>query len=102
MDPTFVFLHVGNEDLPELLIESIRLTTPTAQIIQCSDPQTTELRGVSRVFRLSDDTQNLMTFRLACFSKLGLTYPAVYLDADMLVCRSISPENLSVRFNKVL
>jgi hypothetical protein len=33
-----------------------------------------------------------MTFRLECFSKLGLSEPAVYLDTDMLVLGKIIPK----------
>lgn len=89
MPPRFVFLHVGKDPNTELMVSSILLTNPDAQIIQCSDGQTEGIRGVSQVFRLGSDVSNLMTYRLESFAKLNLQSPAIYLDTDMLILRAI-------------
>lgn len=89
----FVFLHVGTDPNVQLFVDSIRLTNPKANIIQCSDKDSPEIDGVSEVFRMNSNPSNLMTFRLECFSKLGLQDPAIYMDSDMLVLKII-PENI--------
>ena len=85
----FVFLQVGNDPIAEMMVNSITQSNPNSQIIQCSDPKTSKIEGVSEVFRLDSNSTNLMTFRLEAFSKLKLTEPAAYLDTDMLVLNKI-------------
>ncbi len=62
---------------------------PTARIIQCSDSDSTAVRGVDQVFRVEGDSTQLMTFRLKAFRDLGLESPALYMDTDMLLLRPI-------------
>jgi hypothetical protein len=90
----FVFLQVGNDPNVELMVDSIKISNPYSKIIQCSDLDTNKIKGVSEVFRISSDTNNLMTFRLEAFAKLNLNEPAIYLDSDMLVLKKINIADL--------
>jgi hypothetical protein len=85
-----VFLHVGEDQLVNLFVESIRRSCGNIQIIQCTDLSTPEVKGVDNVFRYDGDIKNLMTFRLKCFSELKLNIPAIYLDTDMLVVKDLN------------
>ena len=90
----FVFMQVGDDPNVDLMVKSINLSNPSARIIQCSDPNTKKITGVSEVYRLDSDTNNLMTFRLEIFSKLNLSDSAIYLDTDILVLKEITAKNL--------
>lgn len=92
--PTFVFFHVGHDLNVNLLVKSIKATNPNAQIIQCSDFSTTKIDGVTDIFRLVSDVNNLMTLRLEIFSKLKLDYPAIYIDTDMLILKEVQINSL--------
>lgn len=85
-----VFLHVGDDQLVNLFVESIRRSCGNIQIIQCTDLLTPPVKGVDDVFRYDGDITNLMTFRLKCFSKLKLNTSAIYLDTDMIVVKDLS------------
>lgn len=90
---TIVFLHVGdNTTLPTILAHSIRAQNPNARIIQCTDPDTPAVKGADEVRRFDGDTGRLMVCRLECFSRLGLTEPAIYLDTDMICVAPLDPE----------
>lgn len=92
MSAAFVFLHVGPAvEQPTLLVRSLRLFHPDAEVIQCTDRSTSEISGVSAVHRLEGDTSNLMTYRLASFAALERLEPALYLDTDMLCVAPIDP-----------
>ncbi len=91
---TFVFLHVGDDPVAELLVQSINRTNPDARLIQCTDPLTGQVTGTTDIYRHDGDTSNLMTFRLEAFSSLGLQEPAIYLDTDMLVLTELSSEDI--------
>ncbi|MBK6743684.1 MAG: hypothetical protein IPG66_12200 [Hydrogenophilales bacterium] len=90
----FVFLHVGEDSRPQLLVNSIRRHFPSACIIQCTDHITKAISGVDLVNRYNGDIGNLMTFRLAVFAGLEIEGVSVYLDTDMLVLRSFQPADL--------
>lgn len=81
----FVFLHVGEDDRPNLLVKSIRKYFPKSYIYQCTDLVSKDVDGVDNVYRLDGDIKNLMTFRLEAFSSLNIQEEAIYLDTDMLV-----------------
>jgi hypothetical protein len=83
----FVFLHVGTDIRPELLVKSIRRFSPGAEIIQCTSSPEYRVPGIDRLFLEDGDTSNLMTYRLQVFSSLGLDSPAIYLDTDILITR---------------
>ena len=88
--PAFVFFHVGSDtSLPTMLTKTIKLTNPSAEVIQCSDETTPLVEGVDHVQRGEYDPNRLMIGRLRAFSSLGLTRPALYLDTDMLVIKPI-------------
>jgi hypothetical protein len=91
---TIVFLQVGDDPNVELMVKSIKLLNPSAHIIQCSDLNTNKIYGVTEVFRLDSNFENLMTFRLEAFYKLKLTEPAIYMDTDMLVTDEIFTDQL--------
>ena len=81
----FVFLHVGEDTRPNLLVKSIRKYFQNSYIYQCTDLTSKEIDGVDKVFRYDGDIKNLMTFRLEVFSLLNIQEKAIYLDTDMLV-----------------
>jgi hypothetical protein len=88
-------MHVGADlDTPQMMVDSIRLTNESPFIIQCSDLNTKKVAGVNEVFRLPVDISKLMTARLELFQGLKLSEPAIYLDTDMLIVRSIPVENI--------
>ena len=91
---TFVFLHVGDDPVAELLVQSINRTNPDARLIQCTDPLNGQVTGTTDIYRHDGDTSNLMTFRLEAFSSLGLQEPAIYLDTDMLVLTELNSEDI--------
>jgi len=92
---TIVFLHVGNDTAqPTILAQSIRAQNPDARIIQCTDPETPAVHGADEVKRLDGNTEHLMVYRLQCFSKLGLTELAIYLDTDMICVAPLDPVTL--------
>jgi len=91
---TFVFLHVGDDPIAELLAQSIIRTNRDARLIQCADPLTGQVTGTTDIYRHDGDTSNLMTFRLEAFSGLGLQEPAIYLDTDMLVLTELNSEDI--------
>ena len=91
---TFVFLHVGDDPVVEMLVKSILKTNPDARLIHCADPLTAQVIGTTDIYRQDGDTSNLMTFRLDAFSGLGLNEPAIYLDTDMLVLTELDSEDI--------
>jgi hypothetical protein len=98
----FIFFHVGTETAqPEMLCKSILRTNKKANIIQCSDYSSPEVSGVSKIFRLSGNPDQLMSFRLKAFSQLRFELPAIYLDTDMLVTKEFDPTEL-LNGNEVL
>jgi hypothetical protein len=100
---TFVFFHVG-QDLrqPTMLVHSIRLTNPSAHIIQCTDLETPIVPRTTEVHRAPCDQGRLMMARLDGFSRLKLTTPAIFLDTDMLVVKQIDPANLLANKKAIL
>ena len=83
----FVFLHVGEDTRPNLLVKSIRYFFEKSYIYQCTDLASKEVDGVDKVFRYDGDVKNIMRFRLEAFSSLNLEEKAIYLDTDMLVIK---------------
>ena len=81
----FVFLHVGEDTRPNLLVKSIRKYFDKPYIYQCTDLASKEVDGVDKVFRYDGDIKNIMRFRLEVFSLLNIQEKAIYLDTDMLV-----------------
>lgn len=92
--PKFVFLHVGEDLRPALLVKSVRAVFPDAEIMQCTDYETDPVEGVTSVHRFDGDVQNLMTFRLMAFSRLELDVPAIYLDTDVLILSAFDIDEL--------
>ncbi len=81
----FVFLHVGTDFRPSLMVRSIRKLLPDSEIIQCTNDISAKVEGIDRVHLMDGDVSNLMTYRLAAFADLGLKEPAAYLDTDILI-----------------
>lgn len=98
---TFVFLQVGHDITVNYFVKSILLSNPNAHIIQCSDPNTAKIPGVSEHFILNSNINNLMTFRLEIFSKLNLKRPAIYLDTDMIIFDEININETLSNFDVV-
>ena len=94
--PTFVFFRTGTEDqigYTRKFVESLMDSNPDARIIMCTDSKTPVIGGTER-FELDIDTQDFMEYRLKIYAALGLTYPAMYLDDDMIVCAEMFPDAL--------
>ena len=88
-------LHVGNDiALPTILAHSVRAQNPNARIIHCTDSDTPAVRAADEVRRMDGDTGYLMVYRLQCFSRLGLTEPAIYPDTDMICVTPLDPKTL--------
>lgn len=85
-----VFLHIGDDPNVELMVKSVRLTNLNAKIIQCSDLDTKKIPGVTEVFRIQSKIENIMTFRLEAFYKLGLKVPAIYIDTDLILLSAVN------------
>jgi hypothetical protein len=90
----FVFLHVGDDIRPKLLVKSIRKISPDAEIIQCTNSIEYKVPGIDRLFVEDGDISNLMTYRLQVFSNLRLDSPAIYLDTDILLIRKPNIKNM--------
>lgn len=94
--PTFVFFRTGTEDqiwYTRKFVESLRESNPTARIIMCTDSKTPLIDGTER-FELDSDSTDFMEYRLRIYAALGLKYPAMYLDDDMVVCSEMFPDAL--------
>lgn len=91
---TFAFLHVGDDPVVEMLVQSIQRHNPDARLIQCTDHFTGRVTGTTDIYRHDGDTSNLMTFRLDAFTGLRLYEPAIYLDTDMLVLTELNSEDI--------
>jgi hypothetical protein len=59
----------------------------------CTDSKTPVIDGTER-FELDSDSTDFMEYRLRIYAALGLDYPAMYLDDDMVVCSEIFPDAL--------
>jgi hypothetical protein len=82
-----VFTAVGKRDCAKYMIESVRRTMPEAHLIQLSDWNTEILDGVNEI-RRSDYDKNMAVFILR--ARLGIKEPAIYLDDDVIVTKSIA------------
>lgn len=92
---TFVFFHIGNDiSMPKMLVDSINLTNPGADIIQCTDLTTPLVPGITKKLRISGNPNEIMSFRINAFNKAKLLNPAIYLDTDMLVIKKININQL--------
>jgi hypothetical protein len=103
MKKEFVFMHIGPEtSYAEMLVKSINLSNRDARIIQCSDDKTQTIKGVHEHYKRDIDHTKLMTARLQLFAEIKLTWPAIYLDTDMLVIDQIKPVELCENRDAVL
>ena len=94
--PTFVFFRTGTEEQiwhTRIFVKSLRETNPDARIIMCTDSKTPVIDGTER-FELDSDSTDFMEYRLRIYAALGLDYPAMYLDDDMVVYSEIFPDAL--------
>jgi len=94
--PTFVFFRTGTEDqiwYTRRFVESLRESNPDARIIMCTDSKTPVIDGTER-FELDSDSTDFMEYRLRIYAALGLKYPAMYLDDDMIVQSEMFPDAL--------
>ena len=95
MQKTFVFFHVGVDiSVPTMLVNSIRWANPGAKIVFCTDRGTPAIPDVDVRVEVSGDSSLMMTYRLAAFAACGVDGPAMYLDTDMLMVRSVDPAAL--------
>lgn len=92
MNPTFVFMQIGNAPHTLKCVESIKRTMPKANIIQVSDQSTEKIEGVDDLYQIDGNLDNLMTLRLKAFGDLGLSGPAAYIDTDMIFLRQVDVE----------
>ncbi len=91
----FVFFHAGQDtSIPKMLVQSIRWTNPSAQIIQCAPSEDSYVEGVTHFQLGNHDENKLMTARLEAFHNLELNEPALYLDTDMLILQRITVDKI--------
>lgn len=87
---TFVFFHVGeNIELPAKMVESICIHNPKSCVIQVTDSMSPIIPGVNFSHITEVNRQFLMLSRTIAWADLGLNYPAIYLDTDMIINQSI-------------
>ena len=94
--PTFVFFRTGTEEeisYTRKFVESLRESNPDSRIIMCTDSKTPIIDGTER-FELDSDSTDFMEYRLRIYAALGLKYPAMYLDDDMIIRSEIFPDAL--------
>ena len=85
-----VFMHVGQDtQLATIMARSFRLHNPGARIIQVSDYGSPTIEGTDDVFRRRPRDNNIMLFRMRCFSELPIGAPTWFLDTDMLCNRPL-------------
>lgn len=77
-----------------MLVQSIRLFNPTAEIIYCTDKESPDIEGITRRVQSAGNRGHLMTFRVRAFAEAQLDYPALYIDTDMLCTKPIDPNVL--------
>jgi hypothetical protein len=95
----FVFFHISSDlttgnEMPSMLVRSIRKHYLDVEIIQVSDSITPMVDGVSSVFRCDGNLDEIMAYRINAFSKLGLEKKAIYLDTDMLILKKFNISNI--------
>jgi hypothetical protein len=86
---SFVFFHIGDIAQPQLLTNSIKKFNPSSKIYFITNHKTNDIYGVTKTVRFDFDENNLMTSRLHAFSSLTLNEPAIYIDTDVLIVRTI-------------
>lgn len=95
---TFVFFHIGDDStyvfLVNRLVDSIKKTNPTADIVMVGDPETPVIEGVTRRVNIKGNRKEIMLMRLAGFAAAQVDRPAIYLDTDMIVKEEINTESL--------
>lgn len=77
-----------------MLVQSIRLFNPAAEIIYCTDAESPDIEGITRRVQSKGNRGHLMTFRIRAFTEAQLDYPALYIDTDMLCTKPIDPKAL--------
>ena len=95
----FVFFHISTvpeteNSHPSLMVRSIRKHYPEADVVQVTDGDTQTVNGVSSVFRVKGNQEEIMAFRTNAFSELKLKENAIYLDTDMLILKKLKIENI--------
>ena len=89
MKLNFCFTHVGNDlTYAGMLVESIQMFHPDAEIIQLTDEKTPMVKGANKIFRFDFDASKLMSFRLKANAATAIEGVTVYLDTDMLLIRT--------------
>jgi hypothetical protein len=92
---TFVFFHVGEDlSMPTKMVGSLKSVMPSAEVIQCSDEATPEVKGVNEVKRSKGDASEMMYWRTRAFAEAKITRPAMYIDTDMLFVLPVNPAAL--------
>ena len=94
----FYFFHIGNDnDLAQMMINSIKFTNKNSKIYQLTDKNTPQIDKVDDCYRFDGNKNNIMKFRMEAYSKTQLNKNrySLFLDTDMLVLKKL---NLSKYF----
>ena len=93
----FYFFHVGSDvSLPEMLVNSIKISNPKSEIYQITDNESPEVEKLDGCFRFNGNKKNIMKFRMETYASINIkkNESAIFLDTDMLVVREINEKNL--------
>jgi hypothetical protein len=83
-----------------MLVRSIKLSNPNSEILQISDNNTQQVRGVTQLSRFNYPTTEfnhleITKHRLECYSQLSFDdTPTIFLDTDMLVIKKITQDEI--------
>jgi hypothetical protein len=88
----FVFFHVGDTLYPTLLTKSIKKFNPDSKIFCITDKKSKNIEGVTNTFRIDCNTKDLSIARALGYFQLKLNSPAIYIDSDVLITKSIPNE----------
>ena len=91
----FVFFHVGeNIELPATLVASIKISNPSAKIVQLTDLTSPVITAVDTAHRYPVNRDAIMMARAEAYANLAPTGALrVFLDTDMLVVNRINPND---------
>jgi hypothetical protein len=97
----FAFFYAGsNISEADMLVRSIKLSNPESEILQISNNDTNQVRGVTQLSRFNYPVTEfnhieVTKHRLECYSQLSFdNTPTIFLDTDMLVIKKITHDDI--------
>lgn len=88
-----VFLNVGQDTYQaELLCRSARISNRGAMLTQVTDGSSPKVMEADEVVRFEGEAEDILFFRMLCFSRLKIEQPTYFVDTDMLLMKAL-PEH---------